>query len=113
MSINRLRHSLKSCLDMLLRMLHSLSIITLNNISQSDDHTITNSLKEGGHVMVFLDRSVVIEDGQLGAGLDMEVVGGAGVVVVVDDGGQEDAEYLQVGQPGLEPGLGDEPVSGL
>ena len=52
--------------------------------------------------MIFLDRSVVIEDGQLGAGLDMEVVGGAGVVVVVDDGGQEDAEYLQVRQPGLE-----------
>ena len=51
--------------------------------------------------MIFLDRSVVIEDGQLGAGLDMEVVGGAGVVVVVDDGGQEDAEYLQVRQPGL------------
>ena len=51
--------------------------------------------------MIFLDRSVVIEDGQLGAGLDMEVVGGAGVVVVVDDGGQEDTEYLQVRQPGL------------
>ena len=51
--------------------------------------------------MVFLDRSVVIEDGQLGAGLDVEVVGGAGVVVVVDDGGQEDTEYLQVRQPGL------------
>ena len=51
--------------------------------------------------MIFLDRSVVIEDGQLGAGLDMEVVGGAGVVVVVDDGGQENAEYLQVRQPGL------------
>ena len=51
--------------------------------------------------MIFLDRSVVIEDGQLGAGLDVEVVGGAGVVVVVDDGGQEDAEYLQVRQPGL------------
>ena len=52
--------------------------------------------------MIFLDRFVVIEDGQLGAGLDMEVVGGAGVVVVVDDGGEEDAEYLQVRQPGLE-----------
>ena len=51
--------------------------------------------------MIFLDRSVVIEDGQLGAGLDVEVVGGAGVVVVVDDGGQEDTEYLQVRQPGL------------
>ena len=52
--------------------------------------------------MIFLDRFVVIEDGQLGAGLDMEVVGGAGVVVVVDDGGEEDGEYLQVRQPGLE-----------
>ena len=54
--------------------------------------------------MIFLDRSVVIEDGQLGAGLDMEVVGGAGVVVVVDDGGQENTEYLQVREPGLHSG---------
>ena len=97
MSISRLRHSLKSCLDMLLRMLHSLSIMILNKSTLSLDYPpCGNSLKEGGDVMILLDRSVVVEHGQLGAGLDVEVVGGAGVVVVVDHGGEENAEYLQI-----------------
>ena len=43
----------------------------------------------------------------------MEVVGGPGVVVVVDDGGEEEGEDLQVGHPVLEPRLGDAAVSGL
>ena len=43
----------------------------------------------------------------------MEVVGGAGVIVVVDDGREEEGEHLQVRQPVLQPGLGDEPVGGL
>ena len=34
----------------------------------------------------------------------MEVVGGAGMIVVVDDGGEENTEYLQVRQPGLKSG---------
>ena len=55
--------------------------------------------------MIFLDRSVVIEDGQLGAGLDMEVVGGAGVVEVVDDGGEEESKDLEVGEPVLDASL--------
>ena len=36
----------------------------------------------------------------------MEVVCGAGMVVVVDDGGEEDGEYLQVRQPGLKSSTG-------
>ena len=56
--------------------------------------------------MIFLDRSVVIEDGQLGAGLDVEVVGCSGMIVVVDDGGEENTEYLQVRQPGLKSSTG-------
>ena len=42
--------------------------------------------EEGGHVVVLQDGLVVVEDGQVGGGLDVEVVGGPGVVVVVDDG---------------------------
>ena len=43
----------------------------------------------------------------------MEVVGGPGVVVVVDDGGEEEGEDLQVRHPVLESSLGDAAVSGL
>ena len=43
----------------------------------------------------------------------MEVVGGPGVVVVVDDGGEQQGEDLEVGHPVLQPGLGDDPVRGL
>ena len=63
--------------------------------------------------MVFKDRFVVVEECEAGAGLDVEVVGGARVVEVVDDGGEQQGEDLEVWQPGLEAGLGDEPVRGL
>ena len=43
----------------------------------------------------------------------MEVVGGPGVVVVVDDGGEEEGEDLQVRHPVLQSSLGDAAVSGL
>ena len=43
----------------------------------------------------------------------MEVVGRPAVVVVVDDGREEEGEDLQVGHPVLESGLGDAAVSGL
>ena len=43
----------------------------------------------------------------------MEVVGGPGVVVVVDDGGEEEGEDLQVRHPVLESRLGDAAVGGL
>ena len=43
----------------------------------------------------------------------MEVVGGPGVVVVVDDGGEEEGEDLQVRHPVLESSLGDGAVCGL
>ena len=52
-------------------------------------------------MMIFLYWSVVVEDGQLRAGLNVEVVGGARVVVVVDDGRQKNTEYLEIWQPGL------------
>ena len=69
--------------------------------------------EEGGHVVVLQDGLVVVEDGQVGGGLDVEVVGGPGVVVVVDDGGEEEGEDLQVRHPVLESSLGDGAVCGL
>ena len=56
--------------------------------------------------MVFKDRFVVVEECEAGAGLDVEVVGCAGMIVVVDDGGEENTEYLQVRQPGLKSSTG-------
>ena len=43
----------------------------------------------------------------------MEVVCGAGVVIVVDDGGEEKGEDLQVRHPVLQSSLGDAAVSRL
>ena len=51
--------------------------------------------------MIFKDGLVVVHDGQGGAGLHVEVVGGAGVVEVVDDRREEESEDLKVRKPGL------------
>ena len=47
-------------------------------------------------MVVLEDGLVVVHDGEVGAGLDVEVVGGARVVVVVDDGGEEEGEDLKI-----------------
>ena len=52
--------------------------------------------------MVLEDGAVVVEDGEAALGVDVEVVGGARVVVVVDDGRDQRREDLQVRQPVLE-----------
>ena len=64
-------------------------------------------------MMVLEDALVVVHHGQLGCWLDVEVVCCPGVVVVVDDGGQQETEYLQVRHPVPQPGLGDDPVTAL
>ena len=46
--------------------------------------------------MVFEDGSVVVEDGEVALGVDVEVVGGARVLVVVDDRGEEEGKDLKV-----------------
>ena len=56
----------------------------------------TDPPEELGHVVVFEDGAVVVEDGEVALGIDVEVVGGARVVVVVDDGGDQGREDLQV-----------------
>ena len=43
----------------------------------------------------------------------MEVVGGACVVIVVDDGREEERKNLEIRQPVLDAGLCDKPVCGL
>ena len=47
-------------------------------------------------MVVLEDGLVVVHDCEVGAGLDVEVVGGARVVVVVDDGGEEEGKDLKV-----------------
>lgn len=69
--------------------------------------------EEGRHVMVLEDALVVVHHGQVGCWLDVEVVCCPGVVIVMDDGGQQETEYLQVWHPVPQPGLGDDPVTAL
>ncbi len=64
-------------------------------------------------MMILKDGPVVIEDGEAGPRLDVEVVGRSCVVVVVDDGREEKGEDLQIREPVLNPRLGDKPVGGL
>ena len=87
--------------------------VALGHVAQDEAVIVQHGLEEGCHMVILQDRFVVVEDGEVGAGLDMEVVGGAGVVVVVDDGGEEQGEDLEVGQPVLDAGLADQPVGGL
>ena len=47
-------------------------------------------------MMVFKDRFVVVEECEAGAGLDVEVVGGARVVVVVDNCWEEEGKDFKV-----------------
>ena len=54
------------------------------------------SPEELGDVVAFEDGAVVVEDCEVALGVDVEVVGGARVVVVVDDGGDQGREDLQV-----------------
>ena len=46
--------------------------------------------------MVLQDGSVIVKNGQARPWLDVEIVGGAGVVIVMDDGREEESKYLQV-----------------
>lgn len=55
--------------------------------------------------MVLQDSSVIVKERRLTGRHDMEVVGGTRVLVVVNEGGQQRGEYLQIGQPMHEPGL--------
>ena len=77
----------------------------------SELHSI--SPEERRDVMVLEDRPVIVDHGQVWCGLDVEVVGCPGVVQIMNNGWEEETEYLQVWHPVLEPGLGDDPVTAL
>jgi hypothetical protein len=63
--------------------------------------------------MILEDGPVVIEDGEAGPRLDVKVVRRSRVVIVVDNGGEEQGKDLQIREPVLNPCLGDKPVGGL
>ena len=52
--------------------------------------------------MIFEDRPVVVEDGQVRSRVDVKVVGRPRVVEVVDHGGHQRSENLKVGNPILK-----------
>ena len=52
--------------------------------------------------MVFEDSSVVVENGQTAARIDVKVVGGARMVEIVDNGRHQGREDFQVGHPILK-----------
>ena len=51
--------------------------------------------------MIFKHGSIVVHNGQVAGRVDVEVVGGAGVVKVVDDCSHQGSENLQIGHPVL------------
>ena len=59
-------------------------------------------LKKCRNVMVFEDSSVVVENGQTAARIDVKVVGGARMVEIVDNGRHQGREDFQVGHPILK-----------
>ena len=59
----------------------------------------SNWLKESWDMMVLQDWSVVVKNSKARPWLSVEVVGGAGVVVVMDDGREEEGKNLKVREP--------------
>ena len=53
-------------------------------------------------MMIFQNWSVVVKNGEAWVWLYVEVIGGAGVIVVMDDGGEEKSKDLQVWEPRLQ-----------
>ena len=49
--------------------------------------------------MIFLDWSVIVKNSQTRTWLNVEVIGGTGMVIVMDDGGEEEGKNLQVRHP--------------
>lgn len=57
--------------------------------------------ERGADVVILLDGTIVVKERRLRAGHDVKVVGRARVLKVVDDGGKDGGEYLQVREPVL------------
>ena len=63
--------------------------------------------------MVLQDWLVIVDDGQVRGGLDVEIICGARVIIVMYDGRHQQWEDLQIRHPVLESSLGYDPVSAL
>ena len=63
--------------------------------------------------MVLQDWLIIVDDGQLWAGVDQVLVGEARVVHVVDAAGEDGAEDLQRGEHLLQRGAAQQDVGGL
>ena len=66
-----------------------------------------------GKVVVLQDRFVIVDEGQLGLGVDQELVGHAGVVHVVNAAGQDGGQDLVGGEDFIQGGAAEEDVGGL
>ena len=64
-------------------------------------------------MMVLQNSPIIVEDGQAGTRLDVEVVGGSRVVIIMDDGREEEGKNLEIRQPVLNTSLGDKPMGCL
>jgi hypothetical protein len=51
--------------------------------------------------MILLDRPVVVEKSRFRAGHDVEIIGRASVLEIVDDGGKDSGKNFQIRQPVL------------
>ena len=63
---------------------------------------LLNQLEKCRNMMVFKDSSVIIENSQTGARIDVKVVGGARMVEIVDNGCHQGREDFQVRHPILK-----------
>ena len=64
-------------------------------------------------MMVLQDRFIIVDEGQLGLGVDQELVGHPGMVHVVDAAGQDGGQDLVGGEDLLQGRAAEEDVGGL
>ena len=64
-------------------------------------------------MMVLQDRLVIVDQSQLGLGVDQELVGHPGMVHVVDAAGQDGRQDLVGGEDLLQGGAAQQDVGGL
>ena len=63
--------------------------------------------------MVLQDRFIIVDECQLGLGVDQELVGHAGMVHVVDAAGQDGRQDLVGGEDFIQSGAAEEDVGRL
>ena len=64
-------------------------------------------------MVILKDRFIIVDECQLGLGVDQELVGHPGVVHVVDAAGEDGGHHLQGGEHLLQGGAAQQDVGGL